>query len=51
MSIVFQVALVYTVVVSVMIETKERWAPWIITLGFCVIGFLAGIICLLPVSV
>lgn len=42
------VALVYTVVVSVMIETKERWAPWIITLGFCVIGFLAGIICLLP---
>ncbi|KAG8249574.1 hypothetical protein J6590_017558, partial [Homalodisca vitripennis] len=41
-------AMVFTVTTTVIVESKERWKPWIITGGFCVICFLAGIICLLP---
>lgn len=43
-------ALVFTVTTTVIVESKERWKHWIITAGFCAICFLAGIICLLPVS-
>ncbi|XP_039285863.1 sodium-dependent nutrient amino acid transporter 1 isoform X4 [Nilaparvata lugens] len=43
------VVVVFTVVESIMIETKDRWRSWMITAGVCAVGFLAGIICLLPV--
>lgn len=43
-------SIIFTVVESIMIETKERWRWWMITAGACTVGFLAGIICLLPVK-
>ncbi|XP_075230210.1 sodium-dependent nutrient amino acid transporter 1-like isoform X2 [Lycorma delicatula] len=43
-------AIVFTVIESIMIETKERWKWWMITAGVCTVAFLAGIICLLPVK-
>lgn len=47
---VLQIAATYTAVVGLSVETKEKWKWWILTCMVCFVGFLVGVLCLLPVS-
>ncbi|XP_050538405.1 sodium-dependent nutrient amino acid transporter 1 isoform X2 [Daktulosphaira vitifoliae] len=42
------IAAIYTVVVGLSVETKEKWKWWILTSTVCFIGFLVSVLCLLP---
>ncbi|XP_025418408.1 sodium-dependent nutrient amino acid transporter 1 isoform X2 [Sipha flava] len=42
------IAATYTTVVGLSVETKEKWKWWILTCTVCFIGFLMGVLCLLP---
>ncbi|XP_073975726.1 sodium-dependent nutrient amino acid transporter 1-like isoform X2 [Rhodnius prolixus] len=42
------VALVYTIAVSIVVETKNKWRSWLITTAVCAIGFISGIAIMLP---
>ncbi|XP_050421694.1 sodium-dependent nutrient amino acid transporter 1-like isoform X2 [Adelges cooleyi] len=42
------IAATYTAVVGLSVETKEKWKWWILTCTVCFIGFLVGVLCLLP---
>ncbi|KDQ84856.1 Sodium-dependent nutrient amino acid transporter 1 [Zootermopsis nevadensis] len=42
------VAVLYTVLVAVTLEINKRWSWWIMAGCICTIGFLIGIICIIP---
>ncbi|VVC40245.1 Hypothetical protein CINCED_3A018596 [Cinara cedri] len=42
------IAATYTAIVGLSVETKEKWKWWILTCTICFIGFLMGVLCLLP---
>ncbi|XP_014241545.1 sodium-dependent nutrient amino acid transporter 1-like isoform X2 [Cimex lectularius] len=42
------VALVYTIAVSVSVESKNKWRSWMITGLTCAIGFIIGVAIMLP---
>ncbi|CAH1389580.1 unnamed protein product, partial [Nezara viridula] len=42
------VALIYTIVVSIVVETKNKWRSWLITAAICAIGFILGVAIMLP---
>lgn len=46
-----QIAAIYTAIVGLFVETKEKWKWWILTCVVCFIAFLVGVLCLLPVSI
>ncbi|XP_060870233.1 sodium-dependent nutrient amino acid transporter 1-like isoform X1 [Metopolophium dirhodum] len=42
------IAAIYTAIVGLSVETKEKWKWWILTCMVCFIAFLVGVLCLLP---
>ncbi|XP_016655699.1 sodium-dependent nutrient amino acid transporter 1 isoform X2 [Acyrthosiphon pisum] len=42
------IAAIYTAIVGLSVETKEKWKWWILTCMVCFIAFLMGVLCLLP---
>jgi len=49
--LVSQIAAIYTAIVGLSVETKEKWKWWILTCMVSFIAFLVGVLCLLPVSI
>ncbi|KAL5240353.1 hypothetical protein ACI65C_007763 [Semiaphis heraclei] len=42
------IAAIYTAIVGLSVETKEKWKWWILTCMVSFIAFLVGVLCLLP---